>query len=1386
MFKTVDGELKVFNKTILSTQNNLKNLQTQTANLSYYTSSGNHVNLQNVPIAQPQTVSNFTKLNNAFNVYNSNLTKSTGLQNAYIKSVGTQNQALGNYLAGLKGAPASFGGYIAALTKAKLATIGLHAASIALNMALTMGVVVIINTITKAFAHLYNIQDKIAEKTKELTDSLKSQTDEYKNLKSDLDEVNKKLKDNESRYSELIEKQKESGLTTEESGELEELQRITGELTNQKNILEENIRLKKESAASTAQELASTLLKQEDVKSFMDGAGGKIKSFFNEIQESSIKMIPGFGKLYSAIDTVISLFNVEIPKDSWLNKIANIFDGTAIISWLTGTDIEEDSYDEAVSKYEDLQKKMKAIRDKYDKNGDGIIDSDASMSSEDSETYKKYYDESVEVANNLKTEYQELDDAIKAIEADPNLTQVNKEELERLRAARDIIAEILGYNNEGKTGDGIISDEDVKNVDKMTDSLDSLSSAINAAESAFELFNEVEKDFNSTGAISAENIQKILNKFPELEDELYEYIMGMRSGASVMDLLKTKSDDMATMSAEAFRKMYLSSNSTSKDIKDGFATTFKAIGLGWDNTQSVMANVNTQIIDANGTVTSTFATQWATACQQAGISVQTFAEGLSSLFTGGVWDGTSGAYVKDGYAIQHNADGSYYTFANAQTFRIQEDIKNHGKEITDSNGLTTKYYSPYYDQYGGYFNSDGSLKTNKDGSAYLIDGKSLYATVNDTFVNQIEENYADKAEYEARQKEFEEKIKQLAAQGGGSSSSSYSDYWDELLEEKENSIDNIDTEISRANKRLEYALEIGNAEQIKIWQDKLDELRDDKKKLLEDNAAEARTDLATIMESIYAIAPELKGKAINEITPYEIEFVSQSLEGNELLKNEWNSLTKTAQNYYKTITEWSDGWWENESDKLDDLESKYNTILDEIDRHAERIQNHYDDQIKAEEALLEIKQAQFEAQNNIADAQAEIDKEIRNSRNSKQYLSKDEYERIFNEEDYTKLSKGIKRIGNEINSLTDDFYKQVEDAYANGQVYLVEHITAEYERQLAMKERELEIAKANVDLEKKRLTLENTLAEKNIKQYSENGITWVADQEKVKQATEDFVDAQAEIANLQKKATQQRELDSRQANIDMLEMQKDALNDSIDKLKKAIENVTDPLADFSALIQNLIDDIDKSISDTAKSVNSNVSGSRGSSGGSSGGGGGGGFVQIGLPSNYEGATVDVKGVGKVTANIQNGKTQNPGLKPGDVVNTSDGRHWEITGGTAGNYTSKEVDKPLYDNGGIASGKGLMLKDVNEEETVLPPWLTAKVLTPEYNENFSKLLENMQMVSYFNPSDFIVKPQTDSLIMKNNNQPTSITKTWTGNMYVEGGDPNEVLKALDQAFDRITM
>ena len=48
----------------------------------------------------------------------------------------------------------------------------------------------------------------------------------------------------------------------------------------------------------------------------------------------------------------------------------------------------------------------------------------------------------------------------------------------------------------------------------------------------------------------------------------------------------------------------------------------------------------------------------------------------------------------------------------------------------------------------------------------------------------------------------------------------------------------------------------------------------------------------------------------------------------------------------------------------------------------------------------------------------------------------------------------------------------------------------------------------------------------------------------------------------------------------------------------------------------------------------------------------------------------------------------------------------------------------YDSGGIASGKGLLSKDVNDQEMVLDPETTKMILTPESNAQFTKFVKSL--------------------------------------------------------------
>ena len=156
------------------------------------------------------------------------------------------------------------------------------------------------------------------------------------------------------------------------------------------------------------------------------------------------------------------------------------------------------------------------------------------------------------------------------------------------------------------------------------------------------------------------------------------------------------------------------------------------------------------------------------------------------------------------------------------------------------------------------------------------------------------------------------------------------------------------------------------------------------------------------------------------------------------------------------------------------------------------------------------------------------------------------------------------------------------EAYEQGKAYLIESITAEYERQVAMKERELEIAQDQVDLTKKQLQLNNVLAEKNVKQLVErNGQyvwEWVADTDKVRQATEELMDAEAELKQKEYEQKQQEAIDEQQRRIDSIKAEQAAndyrvekMNEYVDDLSKAIENCVDPIKSFEELAIQLGD-----------------------------------------------------------------------------------------------------------------------------------------------------------------------------------------------------------------------
>ena len=241
IFKTINGDLTLFNKTLIATKDNLRSLET--VNATVYNKHG-VFNLDGLTTSATKSVSSFTKLSNAFKVYNGNLSKSTQLQSAYIKAVGNQNSALGNYLAGLNGAKASMSGYIKSLVAAKAASIGLQVASIALNTAITMGVSLAISALVSQISKWIHAQEEARQKSVELTNSYKeqqssldSQIEKYKELKETLDKGNLSTDESRSIKEQLLEIQQ--SLIDSYGDEASNIDLVNGKYREQLGLLSE-------------------------------------------------------------------------------------------------------------------------------------------------------------------------------------------------------------------------------------------------------------------------------------------------------------------------------------------------------------------------------------------------------------------------------------------------------------------------------------------------------------------------------------------------------------------------------------------------------------------------------------------------------------------------------------------------------------------------------------------------------------------------------------------------------------------------------------------------------------------------------------------------------------------------------------------------------------------------------------------------------------------------------------------------------------------------------------------------------------------------------------------------------------------------------------------
>lgn len=239
----------------------------------------------------------------------------------------------------------------------------------------------------------------------------------------------------------------------------------------------------------------------------------------------------------------------------------------------------------------------------------------------------------------------------------------------------------------------------------------------------------------------------------------------------------------------------------------------------------------------------------------------------------------------------------------------------------------------------------------------------------------------------------------------------------------------------------------------------------------------------------------------------------------EQIKNLFEKLSK----YKKAYAENTEEITELNKEILQDEKE----ILDLRTEQFEKANDFANTYLDSKKTLL---QAHYDIENSITEARHELNKELETSMTMYAYLDEETRKLLFNQEDYNKLTQELNTIEDESLRLQSEY----ENKLRNATLETVESITSEYQMQYETLMKSYNIAKADLDIAKKKQQLNNVLNERNVKMLIDGKWQWVANADEVAKAKSELADAEYAKRVEEAGLTQQQ-------SIDNLTRQQDAL-----------------------------------------------------------------------------------------------------------------------------------------------------------------------------------------------------------------------------------------------------
>lgn len=251
--------------------------------------------------------------------------------------------------------------------------------------------------------------------------------------------------------------------------------------------------------------------------------------------------------------------------------------------------------------------------------------------------------------------------------------------------------------------------------------------------------------------------------------------------------------------------------------------------------------------------------------------------------------------------------------------------------------------------------------------------------------------------------------------------------------------------------------------------------------------------------------------------------------------NDWGKYGDSEIDAWKRVLVWLRKDFPEEMDKIKEAERN---LFEARRKEFDKANNFAGIYLNSQKSLL---QAHFDVENSIAEARHEINKELETSMTMYGYLEEETRQLLFNQEDHNKLSKELNEIEDEALRLKSEY----EYKLYNSTLETVESITSEYQIQYETLMKSYEIAKADLEIAKKKQKLNNVLNERNVRMFINGQWQWVAD-------TEDVINAKSELADAEYAKRVEEAGLTQQKSIDNLTRSQDELNVAIKKFENGV------------------------------------------------------------------------------------------------------------------------------------------------------------------------------------------------------------------------------------------